>query len=36
MATPTLAIGEKVFLGFRENRAEIEKMLDGYSGGSDE
>jgi hypothetical protein len=36
MATPTLSIGDKVFLGFRENRAEIEKILDGYSGSSND
>jgi hypothetical protein len=27
LATPTIVIGEKVFVGFGENRAEIEKML---------
>ncbi|MFI5294050.1 MAG: glutaredoxin family protein [Thermodesulfovibrionales bacterium] len=28
MATPTLVIGDRVFLGFRQNRQEIEKMVD--------
>jgi len=28
MATPTLVIGGRVFLGFRQNRQEIEKMVD--------
>ena len=28
LATPTIVIGEKIFLGFRENRDEIEKLLD--------
>ncbi len=28
MATPTLVIGGRVFLGFRQNREEIEKMVD--------
>ena len=34
MATPTLVIGERMFLGFRENRKEIEKLLDSLSGGT--
>jgi hypothetical protein len=28
MATPTLVIGDRVFLGFRQNREEIEKIVD--------
>jgi len=28
MATPTLVIDGRVFLGFRQNREEIEKMVD--------
>jgi glutaredoxin-like YruB-family protein len=36
MATPTIVVGEKVFLGFRENRQEIEKLLDTPAGGSDD
>jgi hypothetical protein len=35
MATPTLVIGDKMFLGFRDNRGEIERLLDGYRGGTD-
>ena len=35
LATPTIVIGEKVFLGFRENRQEIEKLLEGRAGGAD-
>ncbi len=35
MATPTIVIGERVFLGFRENRQEIEKLLDGQAGSAD-
>lgn len=31
MATPTLVIGDKMFLGFRRNRAEIEKTLSELS-----
>ncbi|MEJ2684905.1 MAG: glutaredoxin family protein [Candidatus Sulfobium sp.] len=27
LATPTLIIGDRIFLGFRQNRDEIEKML---------
>jgi glutaredoxin len=34
MATPTIVIGEKMFLGFRENREEIEKLLDAFAGGT--
>jgi glutaredoxin 3 len=34
MATPTLVIGDKMFLGFRENREAIERLLDGYTGGT--
>ena len=30
MATPTLVIGNKMFLGFQDNRKEIEKVLDTY------
>lgn len=32
MATPTLLIGDKKFLGFRDNRDEIEKELDDLFG----
>jgi hypothetical protein len=35
MATPTLVIGDKMFLGFRENREAIEKLLEVYKGGTD-
>jgi hypothetical protein len=28
MATPTLVIGDKMFLGFRENREAIERLLE--------
>ncbi len=28
MATPTLVMGGRVFLGFKQNREEIEKMVD--------
>jgi hypothetical protein len=28
MATPTLVIGEKVFLGFKQNRDEITRIVD--------
>jgi len=28
-------IGEKMFLGFRDNRETIEKLLEGYTGGRD-
>jgi len=33
MATPTLVIGDKVFLGFRQNREEIEKLISDIAGG---
>jgi len=29
MATPTLVIGDKMFLGFRDNREAIERLLGG-------
>ena len=35
LATPTIVIGEKVFLGFSENREEIEKLLEAQTGGAD-
>jgi glutaredoxin len=35
LATPTIVIGEKVFLGFSENRQAIEKLLEGRTRGSD-
>jgi hypothetical protein len=35
MATPALVIADKMFLGFRENREAIEKLLEGYGGGTD-
>lgn len=28
MATPTIVIGGKVFLGFKQNREEIEKIVE--------
>jgi hypothetical protein len=28
IATPTLVIGDRVFLGFRQNREEIEELID--------
>ena len=31
LATPTIVIGKRIFVGFRENRAEIEKMLSLHS-----
>jgi hypothetical protein len=34
MATPLLAIGQKFFLGFRQNREEIEKIIDELAGRS--
>jgi hypothetical protein len=33
MATPTLVIGGKIFLGFRQNRQEIEKLIDSVLRG---
>jgi len=27
LATPTIVIGKRVFVGFRENKAEMEKIL---------
>lgn len=36
MATPTLVIGDKVFLGFRQNRVEIEKIIEGPAGGDND
>jgi len=32
MATPTLVVGERVFLGFRQNREEIEKIIGDILG----
>jgi glutaredoxin len=34
MATPTLVIGDKMFLSFRENREAIKRLLDGYTGST--
>jgi hypothetical protein len=34
MATPTLVIGEKMFLGFKLNRDEIEKIVSSFAGAS--
>ncbi len=28
IATPVLVVGERMFLGFRQNRAEIERAID--------
>jgi glutaredoxin len=36
MATPTIVIGEKMFLGFAENRQMIEKLLKEQTGGADD
>jgi len=36
VATPTLVVGERVFLGFMQNRDEIEKVIDGIIGGNDD
>ncbi|MEW6109970.1 MAG: glutaredoxin domain-containing protein [Nitrospirota bacterium] len=33
MATPTIVIGDRIFLGFRDNREKIEKLLDALHGG---
>jgi len=30
LATPVLIIGEKIFLGFKQNREEIEKIIEGF------
>jgi hypothetical protein len=30
MATPTLVIGDALFIGFQDNREEIERLLDTY------
>ena len=35
MATPALVIADKMFLGFRENREAIERLLDAHKGGQD-
>lgn len=35
MATPTLIIGDRLFLGFRQNRDEIEKILEEIGGSAD-
>jgi hypothetical protein len=35
LATPTIVIGEKVFAGFSNNRAEIEKLLSSDAGELD-
>ncbi len=32
MATPTLIVGDKIFLGFRQNRDEIEEAIDDAIG----
>lgn len=32
LATPTLVIDGRVFLGFRQNREEIEKLVDKIGG----
>jgi hypothetical protein len=34
LATPVLVAGEKMFLGFRQNRDEIEKLISTIAGGS--
>jgi len=33
MATPTLVIDGRIFLGFKQNREEIEKMVDSILKG---
>ena len=35
MATPALVIGEKIFLGFKQNREEIEKVVAELVRGGD-
>jgi hypothetical protein len=32
LATPVLVVGERMFLGFRQNREEIEKLMDAIAG----
>lgn len=34
LATPTMLIGDRLFLGFRQNRHEIEKILGEMSGSN--
>jgi hypothetical protein len=34
LATPVLVVGKKMFLGFRQNRDEIERLISRISGGS--
>jgi len=36
MATPTLIIGDRMFLGFRENRENIEKTVEEFTGSNDD
>lgn len=33
LATPAIVIGERMFLGFRDNREEIEKLVEPYAKG---
>jgi len=33
LATPTLVIGDKIFLGFKQNREEIEKIINSIIRG---
>jgi hypothetical protein len=35
LATPVLVIGERMFLGFRDNREEIEKLVEPYAKAKD-
>lgn len=35
MATPTIVIGDKMFLGFMNNKEAIERLLDAQTGGKD-
>jgi hypothetical protein len=32
LATPVLVVGEKMFLGFRQNRDEIEELISTIAG----
>jgi glutaredoxin len=34
IAAPVLVVGEKMFLGFRQNREEIEKLIGTIGGGN--
>lgn len=36
LATPTLVVGEKLFLGFKQNREEIERIIDDIAGSKND